>query len=428
MKGLEKLSTKLNDSPAFRSISTGMMGTMGIIMVGAIIQIILTLASYLGLSSDSACYSAIYAIYQMTMGSLSLFVAFNMAYDYAKNLKMSAVNAGFLSIICFFLVCVPVQSAMLADGSSISALDLSGLGSTSMFMAILIALSTVRISKLAMDHNLMIKMPDVVPEGIMNSFNSVIPYLINIALWYGLACAVQFGSNGAMTLNSLVMHILSVPLSYLISPAGVVLMILLAQFFWFFGIHGTNLVYTVVMAPMLAAYMNNGALAAQGKPLVFSAVFLMSANGLLGGAGNTLPLVIMGVNSKSKTIKAVCKAALPINIFGINEPVIFGLPIMYNPILLIPFLLNPVIVALLLWFGYSTFLALPQVLLMTTLPVFVTDFMSTFSYINVLYSMFVLFPVCFCIWFPFFKVYEAKMLKQEQEVQQSEAEQNLQAA
>lgn len=415
MKGLETISDKLSSSPAFSSLSGGMGGTMGLIMIGAVVQVILALGTnFLGLDSTGAFYTKFYAIYQLSMGSMGLFMSFNLAYTYARKLKMNGVQAGFTSILCFLLVVTPVQSVSADGGASFfNAISLDALGSGGMFVAMMIGLLSVRISKFAMDHNWVIKMPDVVPEGILASFNNIIPAALNIALWYGIAVVLSTVSGGALTLPNLITYVLSIPLGLLLSTPGMIVIILLGQLFWFFGIHGTGVVFAAIIVPYMTAFMTNASLAAAGQPLVYNAVFLFAANAMWGGAGNTLPLVIMGCRSKSETIKAVSKAALPAGLFCINEPVVFGFPIMYNPILLIPFLLCPAVVAGLLAIAYSTgIIALPQVLIMTALPIFLNQFMVTLDIRNVIFMLF-MFPVCWIIWYPFFKMYEKKMVEQE---------------
>lgn len=417
MKTLEKISDKLSASPAFSSLSLGMGGTMGLIMIGAVVQIVLAIGTtFFGLDSSGEFYTRFYAIYQMTMGCMGLFMAFNLAYTYAKKMKMNGVQAGFTSMICFFLVCSPIQSATADGGATFfNAISIDALGTGGLFVALIIGLVSVRISKFAVDHHLVIRMPDVVPEGILASFNSIIPSAINIALWYGIATAISIFTQGATTLPNLITYVLSIPLSYLFSPIGMILIICIAQLFWFFGIHGSGVIFSVIMVPYMAAYMTNAELAAQGLPLVFNAVFIMSGQAALGGAGNTLPLILMGLRSKSETIKTVSKAALPAGLFNINEPVIFGFPIMYNPIMLIPFVLCPVVCCLLFWAAYATgLIALPQVLILTTLPVLMHQFMSALDWKNVVFEA-VLFPVCWIIYYPFFKVYERQMIAQEAE-------------
>lgn len=185
-------------------------------------------------------------------------------------------------------------------------------------------------------------------------------------------------------------------------------------FLWFFGIHGTGVVFTVIMVPMFMAYQNNAQLAAAGQELVYNPVFLFSAVSIIGGTGNTLPLVCLGLNSKSEQIKTISRASLIPNIFNINEPVIFGYPIMYNAILFIPYLLNVVVVTLLYYLALTSgIIGMPQVLILTTLPILMGPFMSSLDWRNVVFSA-LMFPIVTLIWLPFFKIYERQCIENEQ--------------
>ena len=269
------------------------------------------------------------------------------------------------------------------------------------------------------DHNLVIRMPDVVPEGILNSFNSIIPSGVNILIWYTLAIAISNLTNGALTLGSLVTTVIATPLSYLVSPIGMIFIVIVYCLSWFFGIHGGSVVFTAIMPIYIAAYATNAELAAAGQPLVFSPIFLYGCLSVLGGSGNTLPLCIMGLKSKSKQINAVAKASLVPGLFNINEPAIFGFPIMYNPILLIPFILNSLVVMLFMYIGYTfNWLGLPRVLILTTLPVGIQQFMATLDWRNLVFVI-LMFPVVYLIYLPFFKVYEKQCLAKEKEAEEA---------
>lgn len=417
MKKLEEISMKMSGSKIFSTISGGMGGTMGLIMIGAIIQIILAISSnFFGLSTESIAYVKMNTIYQSTMGIMAIFMAFNMAYGFAKKNDINPVQAGFTSIICFILVAAPIHTIVDAEGVAHSVIGTSNLSSGGIFTALIIGLCSVSISKFAVDHHWVIKMPDVVPEGILNSFNSIIPSAINIIIWYGLSIIVDVLSGGALSLPSIIIKVLSIPVGVLMSTPGMFVIIMLVQMFWFFGIHGSSVVWSVLFVPMMAAYMANAELAQAGQPLQYNPAFIfLMSTGILGGAGNTLPLLIMGIKSKSKTIKTISKAALPTALFNINEPVIFGMPIMYNAMFLIPFMLCPMIVALFLLLGWALgLLAYPQVLVLTTLPIIVSEFVSTLDWRNAVFVV-LMFPVCWAVWYPFFKVYEKQCIANEAE-------------
>lgn len=424
MKKLQEWSVKLSQSPAFGTISQGMGGTMGLIMIGAVVQIICAVGSIaFGWKAGEPIYDALYMPYELTMGLLGLFMSFTLSYNYAKRLGVKAtIQSGFTSMVCFILVCSPLISTTTESGNVIRSLNISSLGANGIFCAILIGLVSVRISKFAIDHNWIIRMPDVVPEGILNSFNSIIPSGLNIIIWYGLGIAISYFTKGAMTLGTLVTTVIATPLSYLVSPLGMVVIIIVFCLSWFFGIHGGSVVFTAIMPLYIAAYATNAELAVAGKELVFNPIFLYGAVSILGGSGNTLPLCVMGLKSKSKQISAVSKAALVPGLFNINEPAIFGFPIMYNPILLIPFTLNSLVVMGFMYVAYKFgLMGLPQVLIMTTLPVGIQSLMSTLDWRNVVFAL-LMFPVVYLIYLPFFKIYEKQCIAKEatEEVEVSE--------
>lgn len=417
MDSLRKISEKLSKSPAFGALSGGMGATMGLLMIGAVIQIVCAIGSLaFGWEAGQPLYDAIYLPYKLTMGILGFFMCFSLAYNYSRKLKSGTpVQSGFVAIVCFFLVVSPPVTATLADGSTFDALNLGNMGTGGMFVAMIIGLASVRISKFVIDHNWTIKLPDIVPEGILNSFNAIIPAAVNIIIWYGLSLVISSVSGGALTLSTLITYALSIPIGYLVSPVGMILILFLNQVFWFFGIHGTGVIFTAIMIPYVTAYMTNAELAAAGMPLAFSSIFLYGANGCLGGAGNTLALVVMGLRSKSEKIRAVSKASIGPALFNINEPVVFGFPIMYNPILLIPFILCPIVCMLFLWAAYSlNLIGLPYVMILTTLPVLFANFITTMDWRNVVFWA-LMFPITWLVYYPFYKVYEKQCVAEEAE-------------
>ncbi|WP_455501336.1 PTS sugar transporter subunit IIC [Gemmiger sp.] len=425
MKKLQVGSQKLASNEIFATISGGMGAGMSLIMIGAVIQIICAVGVLFGWDPNSASYQAVYMPYKVTMGLMGLFLCFSLAYTYAKRKKMNQLQAGFTALVCYILVVSPVVSASVvaADGTvgrAFDALNLANLGTGGIFVAIIIGIASVSISNFSIKHNWMIRLPDVVPEGIANSFNAIIPMGVNIIFWYGLSLIISAVSGGALTLASVITLILSVPVNFLTSTPGMFLVLAIAQLCWFFGIHGTTVIMTVMMVPFITAYTTNANLAASGQPLQWFPIFLMLANGVCGGAGNTLVFSFMGLKSKSKRISAVSKASFVPGLFGINEPAIFGYPIMYNAVLMIPFILCPLVVAGFMLAAYSlNLMALPQVLMMTTMPVLLQSFLVSLDWRNVVFAV-LMFPVCWLIWRPFYKVYERQCIEEEAEAEAAE--------
>lgn len=414
---LQKLSTTMAGSEIFGALSSGMGGTMGLIMIGAVCQIICAIGGLIfGWQSGDAIYDLIYMPYNLTMGMMGFFMAFSIAYNYAKRKgNLPTLQCGFTAIICYILVMSVPETVTNAAGSSYLGINLDAMGTTGLFVAMIIGFVSVAITKFAVDHNWVIKLPDSVPEGIMNGFNSIIPVGINIIVWYGLSLIISTVTGGAMNLGTLIIVVLSIPLNIFLNPVGMIVLVALTQIFWFFGLHGSSVIFVLLLAPMMEAYATNAALFEAGEALVLAPVLLyLGANGRLGGAGNTLPLTVMGLKSKSQQISAVCKAELVPSLFGINEPMIFGFPMMYNPIMLIPFVLAPVVNTLMAWAAYALgLMAIPHILLLSCMPILLGEFMSTLDWRNCIFTL-ILFPVNWLIYYPFFKIYEKQCIENEQ--------------
>lgn len=143
---------------------------------------------------------------------------------------------------------------------------------------------------------------------------------------------------------------------------------------------------------------------------------------ICGGTGNTLPLLIFGLKAKSEQIKAISKIALIPGWFGINEPVTFGMPIMYNPILCIPYVLNIFVVMLCTLIGYKVGFLVPGfVPIVTLMPMGFKSFLSTLRWQNAIWDYLMIIPAGL-VWYPFFKVYDNQLYKKEQEALAAEAE------
>ncbi len=416
MKGLQKFGEKLGSNKALSAISKSMMGTMAIILVGAIFQIVATVPTLFGwYTMDSTIYKTLYAPYNMTMGILSVFVAFMIAYNYAKSLNMKPMQNGIVALICFLIIAAPATTVTLADGvTTMTVLSNSYLGATGLFVAIIIGLLTVRLTHFCEKKNIVIKMPDVVPAFLSESFSAMLPLLFNIIIWYGIGTVLSVLTKGQMNLPLLITYILSLPLKALNTVPGILIAILFACILWTFGIHGTMVVFIALMAISIQNISANAAAVAAGGQPQFYPSLLFGAVACAGGTGNTLGLVLLGLKSaKSKQLKAVSKAAIVPGIFNINEPVTFGYPIMYNPIMAIPYILTPIIIMLILWLGYSIgFFKPAYVLIMSLLPLFMGEFLGSMAWQN-LFIPIVGIVVGLIVYYPFFKIYDKQLAEKE---------------
>lgn len=414
MQNIQKAGQKLGQNHFISSLQAAMMSLMGALMVGAFFQILQTIIGPNMLKLIKATdppYQWLNIPYQFTMNSLALWITLILTYNYAKNLKLknpllTTVDA----LIGFFIII----GAMTVDKTGTIMINSTYLGAQGMFLGFLVAFLVVKIEKLCADKNIRIKMPDVVPPFLQDGFAGMLPLLFISVLFLVLHALVTTATGGQLTVASGFMMILTVPLNALISVPGMFVMAAFALILWCFGIHGTMLMVSVVMPVSLQAVAQNAALQQAGKPMVFNAVFMFAYMAILGGTGNTLPLVLLGLKAKSEQIRAVSKVSLIPGIFNINEPVTFGMPIMYNPIMAIPYVLNPLILMALYLVGIKIgFLGVPWIPIMTVMPIGVGEFLGTLKWQNAVWSYLMIIP-CILIWYPFFKAYDKQLYAKEQ--------------
>ena len=412
MTGLQTVGQKVAANAFMSALQGAMMSMMAPIMVGAIFTIICAVGCNIfgWFSSDSTIYQILYEPYNMTMNLISIWVVVLLGYGYARNLKLK--NPIMTAINCLAVFFTTVSH--YGD----SGLDYSYLGATGMFIGFLVCWVTCHIEKYCIDKDVRIKMPEVCPPSLVASFNAILPLMFAMLACYGLTVIISLVTGGAYNLASGFMALLAYPLNALISVPGMLILGVLAGLMWSFGIHGTMVLVSVLMAPMIMSATERANLYAAGVPLTwensFNASLMFGGLATCGGTGNTLPLCLMGLKSKSEQIRAVSKISVVPGWFGINEPVTFGMPVMYNPILCIPYILTIPVNMILVYFGYKTgFLKFGFIMMMSLMPMGFGGFLSTLSWRNFVWDYLLLIPDAL-IWYPFFKAYEKQLVAEEQ--------------
>lgn len=413
MKSLQRFGEKLASIKGFSALQAAFMGTMSIILVGAIFQIIASVLTLFKVTeTGSPLYNTLMLPNTMTLGLISVVIVILLSYNYAKTLGMKPILNAITGLLMFLIVAAPAKTVALADGQTMfTGLDTTSLGAPGLFTAILVGIISVRITHFCERKNIVIKMPDVVPQFLSDSFSSLIPLIFNIIVWYGISLLAS--ALAGTTLPLLIMGIFSAPLAAINSVPGMVILFLVMTLLWTFGIHGTMVGAIAIMPIMMQAIATNGAAVAAGSAPLFYPVMLMGAVSCAGGTGNTLALVLMGLRSKSEQLKAVSKAAIVPGIFNVNEPVAFGFPIMYNPVLAIPYILAPIVTMFVLWLGYAIGFFQPQyILIMSLMPLGVGEFFGTLAWQNILIPIVGLL-IGFLIYLPFFRTYERQLIVKE---------------
>lgn len=410
---LQDFGQGLGRNKYLSALQATMMSLMGIIMVGAISQIICSVGSESMLNlftSDSKTYAILYLPYQFTMNSLSLWVVVLFGYNYAKNLKMkSPIMNAVDALVCFLLV----AGGLIISEVGTTSIDMTYLGAQGMFIGFVVVFVSVRIEKFCADKKIRIKMPEVVPPFLQDGFASILPLLFSAIIFLGISTLVSISTGGVYNICSGFMALLGAPLNALTSVPGMFIICIFAALLWCFGIHGTMIIVPIIMPLGIQAAVSNAALHAAGEPLVFYPVALFGSIAICGGTGNTLPLTLMGLRSKSKQIKAVAKISAAPGWFGINEPMTFGMPIMYNPILCIPYVLNIPVVMLCTYLAYKFgFLQPAWISISALLPMGFAQYLSTLRWQNAIWDYLMIIPSGL-IWYPFFKIYEKQLIAKE---------------
>lgn len=414
MKILQNFGQKLGSNKFLTALQAAMMSLMGVIMVGAISQI---LSSVLGpqmfgiIPEEGRLATLINLPYAFTMNSLSLWVVLLFSYHYAKNLKMKSPIINSVNALISFLIIVGLL--IIAEDGSVS-IDMTYLGAQGMFLGFLTILISVRIEKFCADKNIRFKLPDVVPPFLQDGFSAILPLLFNAIFFLSLNGIVDVLSKGHLNVASGFMMLLSFPISALTSIPGMFILGIFAALLWCFGIHGTNIIGPIILPLAIQAAVSNSEAHAAGAPLVFYPIALIGALNMVGGTGNTLPLAFLGLRSKSKQIKAISKISVGPGWFGINEPLTFGMPIMYNPILCIPFVLSIPLIMVLTLIAYKVGFLMPGwIMIGALLPMGFAGYLSTLRWQNAIWDYLMIIPITI-LYYPFFKLYERQLLAKEE--------------
>ncbi len=340
-----------------------------------------------------------------SFGVMTLLVIIGTSYNYSNIKGEKSLIPALSSLMAFFIITPFVDSAI----------PMQWIGSAGMLVGIATALLTTNLFIYVKKKGLGPKFPDSVPSGVINSFAALVPIAIIGIL--SMFLLILMSLTPFNDIHTFINKIVAMPLKFASnSLIGEVFIETLAQILWVFGIHGNDTILSVMRpiwlqmsAENLQAFQNSTQL-----PNIVTQEF-RNVYLLMGGSGATLPLVLlMTFKSKSKHLKTIGKLSLIPSIFNINEPVIFGLPIVLNPIMAIPFIITAPLFAAITYFSMNIGLVnlTNGLVIPWTTPVFINAFLvSGFS--GVVLQV-VLLMVGFLIYYPFINVVDKQMRKEEE--------------
>ncbi|WP_279263221.1 PTS sugar transporter subunit IIC [Enterococcus durans] len=400
------------------AIRKGIIATMPLTIVGSFFTILLNIPIE-SVASVIEPYREILDIpFRYTVGILALYATFGIASSLAKSYKLDSLTAGILALMSFLIVAAP-PLRVVEDLEGVTAgryINIANLGSGSLFGAIVTAIVSVEIYRFFIEKKITIKMPDGVPPEVTNSFVALIPGAVILIFFWVVRHMLGFDLNGF--LSQLLMPLKGVLAGN--SLFGGLLTVFLICFFWVLGIHGP-----AIMGPVIRPFWDisiaenidafNAGTNAQNMPNIFTEQFLQWFV-WIGGAGTTLALVVLFMFSKSKYLKSLGRLSILPGLFNINEPMIFGAPIVMNPVLGIPFIVAPLVTTTLSYIlTVSGVVPMMVARLPFAMPAPIAAWMSTNWSVVAGVLVVVNFLITLAIYYPFFKVFEKQQLAREAE-------------
>jgi PTS system cellobiose-specific IIC component len=318
--------TAITDNNYLAAVRAGMVAVVPLTIVGGLF----TILSHLPFASWDALVAPHRELLEVpvaaTFGLLAVVASLSIAYDLGKRLGQEAIVSASMALVIFLLLQIDMATM---------AVRMEGLGSQGLFTAILAAMVVVRVQKLFADWNVVIRMPASVPPVVHQSFLSLTPLTFLILLVW----TIRFVSG--IDIDALIRSAFTPLVFALNTLPGILVYACLVTMLWSVGINGDNAVDAIV-APIFLQYLaaNVAALHA-GQPLPY-----VTANGFfttfvnVGGTGATIALALILWRSKEPAFRQIGRLSLPTQVFQINEPIFFGLPIVLNPVFMAPYVLN----------------------------------------------------------------------------------------
>lgn len=416
------IAAKIEKQKFIASIKNGMVSLIAILIIGSFTLIITSLGNLFpdgtGIKEFFIANQETLSLpFQFTFGLLSVYVAVTISYNHAKQ-----IGAPLLHSIVGAVLTTLVLNTKYVDG----VLNTEFLDSRGLFVAIISSLATVEILKLFIVKNLSIRIKGL-PEMVAATFESVVPLLTVLCSAVFISSGIQSLTDGKIIPEALTTF-LSPAMNSVDTPYAVFIICLLEMLFWFIGLNGYAILIGFVL-PFMTQYLGaNVAAYAAGEaiPHVFAPNFWDYFMGFTG-SGVTGALVILALFSKAKELRAIGKASFVPMIFTISEPIVFGLPICFNPYLFIPFVFGTPILATIQWYIFRWGFVRPPIANVGGTPIFLANYLSTMDWRAPVLALLVLL-VAIGMYYPFFKMYEKSVMLEEKEQAEKEdifAELNL---
>jgi len=405
---------KVSRNIYLRAIRDGFISAMPVVLFSSIFLLIAYVPNIFGFSWSASTEALIMKPYGYTMGILGVLVAGTTAKSLTDSFNRKLENTNQINFLSTMLASISGFLLLAADTVEGGGFANGFLGTKGLLTAFLAAFITVNIYNITVKNNVTIRMPEEVPPNISQVFKDIIPFTLVIVVLYGLDILTRniMGTNVAESIIKLFEPLFTAADGYL----GITIIFGAYALFWFVGIHGPSIVEPAIAAITYANIETNFQLLQAGQhadKILTSGTQMFIVT--MGGTGATLvvPFMFMWL-SKSKRNKAIGRASVVPTFFGVNEPILFGAPIVLNPVFFVPFIFAPIANVWIFKFfvdslGMNSF----SVNLPWTTPGPLGIVIGTGFGLMSLVLALTLIVVDVVIYYPFFKVYDAQILEEE---------------
>lgn len=365
---LNNFINKFSNNVFVKSIANGMMMTLPITIIGSIATVISMIPNLPEIVIKACSLGT-----SISSSLITIYVIIGLSYSMAKEKKGDTIPAIILSMACFFVL-TPVSKFDLGDDKVASAYDLTYLGSKGMFVGMIVALLVTWIFVKMVEKRITFRMPESVPTAIAKQFEAIIPGAIIFMV--AIIISITFEATRFGNVHDFIYTNLQTPLESLGGSVWSALFIMfLSELLWFFGIHGSMVTASVIAVLFTTqAYANMEAVASGGVAENIINSFFLDA--FKGPRALALAVVLVWL-SRSKKFNSIGKISIIPSIFGITEPMKFGIPMIMNVTIFIPLTLSA---AMCIGIAYIAtiigFLPIISVNVPKNLPTFLSGFMA----------------------------------------------------
>ena len=412
------VAAKVGSQKHVQAIRDGLILSMPLTIAGSIFLILafLPISGYYefmtGIFGDGWMGKVLYPV-RGTFDIMAIFGCIGVSYRLAEKNKVDCLSSVALALMTFMIL-TPFKVSFM--NNTVEAIPLMYTGSAGLFGAIISSIISVEIYTWFIRKNIVIKMPENVPPAVAKSFVALIPTL---ALMTGtLIVRLILENTSLQNVHELLKVILTTPLKTLVgSWWGLAIIIAVIQLFWIAGLHGSTIILGMI-GPVLGLLGDQNRLAYEAGaeiPNIIGGPFFDIFISLGGGGGTFALAFLLAFVSRSRQLKEIGKISVGAAFFNINEPIIFGLPIVMNPYLIIPFFITPLVTGLIGYFSVATGLLpkLPGISVPWTTPPLISGYLASIGSFRYVILQVILIVIGMIIYLPFFKAFDNKILEDE---------------